>query len=69
MSEHVYRKIEITGSSKTGVEDAIKNAIGRASKSIRNMRWFEVSELRGEIENQQVGYWQVTIKIGFDLKD
>ncbi|MFW6255032.1 MAG: dodecin [Chitinivibrionales bacterium] len=67
MSEHVYKKMELTGSSKTGVEDAIKNAIARAAESTPNMRWFEVSEIRGEIERQQVKYWQVTVKIGSDI--
>ncbi|MFW5774989.1 MAG: dodecin [Chitinivibrionales bacterium] len=67
MSDHVYKKIELTGSSKTSVEDAIKNAVNRSAGSVRNMRWFEVSEIRGEIEQQQINYWQVTVKIGFDL--
>ena len=65
MDEHVYKKIEITGSSRSSVEDAIENAITIASKTIQNMRWFEVVETRGYIENNKVGYWQVTIKIGF----
>jgi len=65
MDEHVYKKIEITGSSRSSVEDAVENAIKSASKTIQNMRWFEVVETRGYIENNKVGYWQVTIKIGF----
>lgn len=69
MSEHIYKKLELTGSSKVSIEDAVKNAISRASKTIRNMRWLEVVETRGHIENGQVAYWQVTIKIGFTLED
>jgi dodecin len=67
MSEHIYKKLELTGSSKKGVEDAVSNAIGRASKSIRNMRWFEVTETRGHIEDGQIAHWQVTVKVGFTL--
>ena len=69
MSDHVYKKIEITGSSKTSIEDAIQNAIARAAKTIREMRWFEVVETRGYIENNQIAYWQVTVKIGFNIED
>ncbi len=68
MSEHVYKKIELTGSSKTGIEDAVNNALAKASESVRNMRWFEVVETRGMIEDNAVGYWQVTVKIGFDVE-
>ena len=67
MSEHVYKKIEITGTSTTTVEDAIQNAIVRSAKTVQNMRWFEVVETRGTIEDGQVSQWQVTIKIGFTL--
>ncbi len=69
MTHHVYKKIEITGTSEVSVEDAIKNAIGRASKTVRNMRWFEVAELRGAINKDAVSEWQVTLKIGFSLED
>jgi dodecin len=69
MSEHVYKSLELTGSSKTSIDDAVKNAISRASKTIRNMRWFQVTDTRGYIENGQVAYWQVTIKIGFTLEN
>ena len=69
MSEHVYKKIEIVGSSKAGLEDAIRNAVAKAAQSIRNLRWFEVIETRGQIENDQIAYWQVTLKIGFTLED
>jgi flavin-binding protein dodecin len=67
MSDHVYKLIEVTGSSKTGMEDAVKNAIAKASKTVHNMRWFQVIESRGYIEDNQVAYWQVTIKIGFTV--
>ncbi|GAB4424602.1 MAG: dodecin family protein [Anaerolineae bacterium] len=69
MSEHVYKKIELVGSSKIGLEDAIQNAIAKASETIRNLRWFEVVETRGQIENNQIAYWQVTVKIGFTIED
>jgi dodecin len=68
MSDHVYKKIEIVGSSPKGFEDAIKNALARAEKTVRNMRWFEVTETRGDVENGKVGHWQVTLKIGFTLE-
>lgn len=68
MSDHVYKKIELTGSSKISIEDAVQNAIVKASESIRNMRWFEIMETRGYIDDDLVAYWQVTIKIGFTLE-
>jgi flavin-binding protein dodecin len=67
--DHVYKKIELTGSSSTSIEDAVQNALNRASQTIRNMRWFEVVETRGYLQDDQVAYWQVTIKIGFTLED
>lgn len=69
MADHVYKLTELTGSSKTSVEDAVNNAVARAAKTIRNMRWFEVKEIRGHIDQQQVQHWQVTLKIGFTLED
>lgn len=69
MSEHVYKQIELTGSSKESIEDAVQNALGRASKTLRNIRWFEVTETRGYVEEGEVAYWQVTVKIGFTLDD
>ena len=68
MSEHVYKSIELTGSSKKSVEDAVERAIARAGKTVRNMRWFEVATTRGYIEKGKLAYWQVTIKIGFTLE-
>ncbi|EIC30343.1 MULTISPECIES: dodecin [Methylomicrobium] len=67
MSDHVYKKIELTGSSTAGLQEAIENAIARASQTIQNMRWFEVVETRGHIENGKIAHWQVTIKVGFSL--
>jgi hypothetical protein len=69
MPNHTYKKIELTGSSATGIQEAIENAVAKAALSIRNMRWFEVVETRGYIEQNKVSHWQVTIKIGFTLED
>lgn len=69
MTDHVYKKIELTGSSTIGMQQAIENAIGKASKTIHDMRWFEVIETRGHIENGKVAHWQVTVKIGFALTE
>lgn len=67
MSEHVYKKLELVGSSKESMEDAVRNAVARASNTVRNMRWFEVCETRGHIVDNQIDHWQVTVKIGFTL--
>lgn len=67
MMEQVYKKIEITGSSRDGLQDAIQKAVARAAKSIHHLRWFEVSEIRGQIDEQKIAYWQVTVKIGFTV--
>ena len=67
MSNHIYKKVELVGTSATGVEDAVKNALDRAGKTVRNMRWFEVIETRGNIEDGKIAHWQVTLKIGFAL--
>jgi flavin-binding protein dodecin len=69
MSDHVYKAIEIIGSSSVGVEDAVRNAIAKASETLRNLRWFEVVETRGHIEGSRVAHWQVTLKIGFTLEN
>lgn len=65
--DHVYKIIELTGTSPIGIEEAVKNAVDKAAKSVRNMRWFTVTETRGYIENNSVAHWQVTIKVGFTL--
>ena len=67
MSNHVYKTIELTGSSPKGLEDAIANAVAKASKTVHNLRWFQVTETRGEIEKGKVAHWQVTMKVGFTL--
>jgi flavin-binding protein dodecin len=69
MSNKVYKKIEITGTSEVSLEDAIQGAVSKASQTVRNMRWFEVVETRGALEDGQVTQWQVTLKIGFGLDD
>ena len=69
MSDHVYKSIELTGSSSTTVEDAVQNAITKAAKTMRNMQWFQVLETRGHIADNKVAHWQVTLKIGFRLED
>jgi flavin-binding protein dodecin len=69
MTDHTYKKIELTGTSTTTIEDAIQRAIAKASKSVRNMRWFEVVEVRGDIQEDKVAHWQVTLKVGFTLDD
>jgi hypothetical protein len=69
MSDHVYKIIEITGSSPESQDQAIRNAVDRAAKSVRNMRWFQVTETRGHIDNQQIAHFQVTVKIGFTLDE
>lgn len=69
MNEHIYKLVELTGSSKTSIEDAVQNAITKASQTLRNIHWFQVVETRGYIENAKVDYWQVTIKLGFRLED
>jgi flavin-binding protein dodecin len=67
MSNHVYKTIELTGSSPNGIEEAVSNAIAKASATLHNMRWFQVVDTRGEIENGKVAHWQVTMKLGFTL--
>jgi len=66
-NHHTYKKIELVGSSRTSIEDAINNALAEAAKSIDFMEWFEVMDTRGHIENGAVGHYQVTIKVGFRI--
>jgi dodecin len=68
MADHIYKKIELVGSSPKGVEEAVRNALARAKKTVRNMRWFEVTETRGYLEEGQIAHWQVTLKVGFALE-
>jgi flavin-binding protein dodecin len=69
MTEHIYKKVEVVGSSPNGLQEAIENAISKASETLRNLRWFEVVDTRGQIEEDKVAYWQVTLKIGFTIDD
>ena len=66
---HTYKKIEIVGSSRASIEDAINNALAECGKSVRNMEWFEVSEVRGHIVDNKVGHYQVVIKVGFKIAE
>ncbi|KAF1021072.1 MAG: Dodecin [Paracidovorax wautersii] len=67
MTSHVYKSIELTGSSTIGTDDAVQNAIERASETVRNIQWLQVIETRGHVEGGKVAHWQVTIKVGFTL--
>jgi len=69
MSNHVYKTIELVGSSELGSDDAVRAAVARASQTVRNLRWFEITGTRGHIENGQIAHWQVTIKVGFTLEE
>jgi dodecin len=69
MSDHVYRIIQVAGSSGKSIEDAIQNAVGRASRTLRQLGWFEVVETRGHVEDGKVAHYQVTLKVGFTLDD
>jgi flavin-binding protein dodecin len=69
MSDHVYKTIEITGSSPDGVTQAIDRAVSKASESLRGLDWFEVTEIRGHLEEGTVAHYQVTLKVGFRLED
>ena len=69
MDDHVYRVIEITGSSQKSIEDAIQTAVTRAAKTLRNLRWFEVKDMRGHIDGGKVQHYQVTLKLGFTIED
>ncbi|WP_225783199.1 dodecin [Xenophilus sp. Marseille-Q4582] len=67
MSNHVYKSLELTGSSTTSVEEAIRTAIAKAHETVRNIQWFTVTETRGHVVDGQVAHWQVTLKLGFTL--
>ena len=69
MANHVYKILELVGSSSESIEAAVENAVKRSSKTIRDMRWFEVLETRGNIEDGRIAYWQVKVKVGFTLED
>jgi flavin-binding protein dodecin len=69
MTDHVYKTVEITGSSPAGVTEAIDRAIAKASETLRNLDWFEVTDIRGHIDGGSVAHYQVTLKVGFRLDD
>ena len=69
MSDHVYKTLELVGSSTTSADDAVKRAVARASQTVRQLRWFQVLDTRGHIENGEIAHWQVTIKVGFTLEE
>ena len=69
MSEHIYKTLELVGSSTISPEDAVRKAIARAGQTVRQLRWFHVTDTRGHIENGAIAHWQVTVKIGFTLED
>jgi flavin-binding protein dodecin len=69
MSEHVYGLSEVVGSSTTGVDDAVRTAIRKAARTVRNIDWFEVKEIRGQVVDGDIGYVQVTVKLGFRIDD
>jgi dodecin len=68
MDNEVYKTIQITGSSKTSSDDAVRTALARASKTVHHLRWFRVTDTRGHIENGQIAHWQVSIELGFTLE-
>ncbi len=69
MSDHVYRLSEIVGSSPVSVDEAVRNAIAKAGQTVRHIEWFEVQEVRGQVVDNAVAYFQVTVKIGFRVED
>ena len=69
MADHIYKKIELVGSSQDGLQQAIESAVAKAGDTLHNMRWFEVVETRGHIADGKIAHWQVTVKIGFTLDE
>jgi flavin-binding protein dodecin len=68
MPNHVYKLLELTGSSPLGIEDAVQSAISKANETVRNIQWFNVTETRGHVKDGKIVHWQVTVKIGFTLE-
>ena len=68
MSNHVYKQIELTGSSPVGIEEAVNNAIAKAHETVRNIQWFSITETRGQVVDGKVAHWQVSLKLGFTLE-
>jgi hypothetical protein len=69
MPEHVYKRIDLTGTSTQSIEDAVQKAIAKASQTLHGLRWFEVADIRGDIEGNKVSHWQVSVKVGFTLDE
>ncbi len=69
MSDHIYKTIELVGSSSKSVEDAVQKAVAKAAETVRSLRWFQVVDTRGHIEDGRIAHWQVTLKLGFTLED
>lgn len=69
MTDHVYKQVELTGSSSIGIEDAVQRALAKAANTIRNIHWFEITETRGHVTDGKIAHWQVSIKAGFRLED
>ena len=69
MSDHTYKLVELAGSSSTSIDDAVQSAIGRASKTLRNIHWFQIVETRGTVSDGKVDHWQVMLKVGFTLEE
>lgn len=69
MTNHVYKILELTGTSKNSVEDAVNNAIAKAAKTVHHMRWVQVQDVRGDIQSDKIDHWQVTVKVGFTLDE
>ena len=69
MSDHVYKIIELTGSSPKSIEEAVRNAVTRSGKTLHNLRWLQVTDTRAHIEDGEIAHWQVTVKVGFTLDE
>ena len=69
MNEHIYKKVDLVGTSNTSIDDAVNGALKKASQSLRNLRWFEITEIRGSVDQYKVGEWQVGIKLAFTLEN
>jgi dodecin len=69
MDDHIYKLVELTGSSTEGLEEAIQNAISKAARTVHNLHWFQVVDTRGQIEGGKVSHWQITLKVGFRLDE
>ena len=67
MADHVYKRLDLTGTSTKSIEDAVQNAIAKAAQTLHGLRWFEVADIRGDIEGDKIKHWQVSVKVGFTL--